>query len=171
MFSNFTNQKPVEKVSFRRIESLDENEKKQVVSTLGVIPPDSTVIYGGTQKDNMLVFGYYSLDRLPITKSSFFSDLCEITKNINGADPKSDFYNKPSIHISSWVFDEAIRNEKALDAIFSAIVQYYDPNADRTYLWTDTDTKELLYYPLEKSDIQFGNKKAVSYFRMAFFRL
>ena len=89
MFSNFTNQKPVEKVSFRRIESVDENEKKQVVSTLGVIPPDSTVIYGGTQKDNMLVFGYYSLDRLPITKSSFFSDLCEITKNINGADPKS----------------------------------------------------------------------------------
>ena len=171
MFKNFTNHKPVEKVAITPLSSLTDADKEYIFSIFGIISQYSFVIYGGTEKDNMLLLGYYVLDRLSITNSSFFSTLCENTKNVNCVDLTSEFYRKPSIHISSWMFDEAIRNKRALNTIFRSMTQYCDTNADLTFLWTDTDTTELLFYPLEKSDGENDNRNAVNYFRMKFLKL
>lgn len=171
MFKNFTNHKPIEKVVITSLSSLADADKEYIFSIFGMIPPYSFVIYGGTEKDNILLLGYYVLDRLSITNSPFFSALCENTKNVNGVNLTPEFYRRPSIHISSWVFDEAIRNERALNTIFRSMTQYCDTNADMTFLWTDTDTAELLYYPLEKSDGENDNRNTVTYFWMKFMKL
>ena len=120
---------------------------------------DNAIVIYSTSNDGIIVLGYYILDDLNITQSSMYEQLKINTFVFSNKDKTADLKEIKCKHISTWTFDESLRNKEYLLHIFE--VMTFGNNS--YLLWCDGHN-EIVFYPLSE------RYAAIEYFANAFLK-
>lgn len=138
---------------------LNEQTKNKCEESFGDDMDDNAIVIYSTSDDGIIVLGYYILDDLNITQSSMYEQLKINTFVFSNKDKTADLKEIKCKHISTWTFDESLRNKEYLLHIFE--VMTFGNNS--YLLWCDGHN-EIVFYPLSE------RYAAIEYFANAFLK-
>lgn len=138
--------------------NLNEKNKRVVVDTLNDNLDDNSFVIYEIDENTPIYLGYFKLDNTHIRLSNLFNTLRHNSILGGTDDPLLALGNEKCLHISKWVFDKQLCQEKMLDTIFTYITMF----VQRPFiLWCEIGSN-LLFHKVNNEP--FGQTAAVAYF-------
>ena len=104
--------------------NLNEKNKRVVVDTLNDNLDDNSFVIYEIDENTPIYLGYFKLDNTHIRLSNLFNTLRHNSILGGTDDPLLALGNEKCLHISKWVFDKQLCQEKMLDTIFTYITMF-----------------------------------------------